>query len=39
MSMRAIGNWIGLDHAAEPGLTVTRERLLRLAPSRSEERL
>ena len=33
MSMRAIGNWIGLDHAAEPGLTVTRERLLRLAPS------
>ena len=33
MSMRAIGNWIGLDHAAEPGLAVTRERLLRLTPS------
>lgn len=33
MSMRAIGNWIGLDHAAEPGLAVTRERLQRLAPS------
>lgn len=33
MSMRAIGNWIGLGHAAEPGLAVTRERLLRLAPS------
>lgn len=33
MSMRAIGNWIGLDHATEPGLAVTRERLLRLAPS------
>lgn len=33
MSMRAVGNWIGLDHAAEPGLAVTRERLLRLAPS------
>ncbi|WP_336810552.1 glycoside hydrolase family 19 protein [Bosea sp. MMO-172] len=35
MSMRAIGNWIGLDHAAAPELTVTRERLLRLAPSAS----
>ena len=33
MSMRAIGNWIGLDHAAAPELTVTRERLLRLTPS------
>lgn len=33
MSMRAIGAWVGLDNAAEPGLTVTRERLLRLAPS------
>ncbi|WP_306223028.1 glycoside hydrolase family 19 protein [Bosea beijingensis] len=33
MSMRAIGTWVGLDRAAEPGLTVTRERLLRLAPS------
>lgn len=33
MSMRAIGTWIGLDHAVEPGLAVTRERLLRLAPS------
>jgi len=33
MSMRNVGNWIGLDHAAEPGLAVTRERLLRLAPS------
>uniref|UniRef100_A0A9E8CR04 Peptidoglycan-binding protein n=1 Tax=Bosea sp. NBC_00436 TaxID=2969620 RepID=A0A9E8CR04_9HYPH len=35
MSMRAIGNWIGIDHAAEPGLAVTSERLLRLAPSAS----
>lgn len=35
MSMRAIGTWIGFDTAAEPGLTVTRERLLRLAPSAS----
>ena len=33
MSIRTVGNWIGLDHAAEPGLAVTRERLLRLAPS------
>lgn len=33
MSMRAIGNWIGLDYAAEPNLVVTRERLLRLARS------
>lgn len=33
MSMRAIGNWVGLDHAAEPRLAVTRERLLRLTPS------
>ena len=33
MSMRAIGNWIGLNHAATSELTVTRERLLRLAPS------
>jgi putative chitinase len=33
MSMRAIGNWVGLDHAPEPGFAVTRERLLRLAPS------
>lgn len=33
MSMRAIGNWVGLDSAAEPGLAVTRERLLRLAPT------
>ena len=33
MSMRAIGNWVGLDHAAEPALAVTRERLLHLAPS------
>ena len=33
MSMRAIGTWIGIDHAPEPGLAVTRERLLRLAPS------
>lgn len=33
MSMRAIGAWIGLGSSAEPGLAVTRERLLRLAPS------
>jgi len=33
MSMRAIGTWIGLGPSAEPALTVTRERLLRLAPS------
>ena len=33
MSMCAVGNWIGLDHAPEPGLAVNRERLLRLAPS------
>jgi putative chitinase len=33
MSMRAIGTWVGLDHAPEPGLAVTRERLLHLAPS------
>lgn len=33
MSMHAIGTWIGIDHASEPGLAVTRERLLRLAPS------
>ena len=33
MSMRAIGNWIGLDNAGEPGLAVTRARLLRLAPA------
>ena len=35
MSMRAIGTWIGIDQAPEPGLAVTRERLLRLAPSAS----
>ncbi len=33
MSMRAIGTWIGLGPSAEPALAVTRERLLRLAPS------
>lgn len=33
MSMRAIGAWIGLGNSAEPALAVTRERLLRLAPS------
>ncbi len=33
MSMRAIGTWVGIDHAPEPGLAVTRERLLRLAPA------
>lgn len=33
MSMRAIGTWVGLGEAAQPGLAVTRERLLRLAPS------
>jgi putative chitinase len=33
MSMRAIGTWVGLGHAPEPGLAVTRERLLHLAPS------
>jgi putative chitinase len=33
MSMRAIGAWIGLEASTEPGLAVTRERLLCLAPS------
>ena len=33
MSMHAIGTWVGLGDAAQPGLAVTRERLLRLAPS------
>ncbi len=33
MSVRAIGTWIGLGNSAEPSLAVTRERLLRLAPS------
>jgi putative chitinase len=33
MSMRTVGAWIGLGTSAEPGLAVTRERLLRLAPS------
>jgi putative chitinase len=33
MSMHTVGAWIGLGTPAEPGLVVTRERLLRLAPS------
>lgn len=33
MSMNAIGTWVGLDHGAQPDPAVTRERLLRLAPS------
>ena len=33
MSMHAIGTWVGLDDAAQPGLAVTRESLLRLTPS------
>lgn len=33
MSMRVIGTWIGLGNAVEPAMAVTRERLLRLAPS------
>lgn len=33
MSMRAIGTWIGLGNSAMPAPAVTRERLLRLAPS------
>lgn len=35
MSMRTIGTWVGLDSDVRPNLTVTRERLLRLAPSAS----
>ncbi|RYE32208.1 MAG: glycoside hydrolase family 19 protein [Hyphomicrobiales bacterium] len=33
MSMRTAGAWIGLGTSVQPGPSVTRERLLRLAPS------
>lgn len=33
MSMHTIGTWIGIGSNARPTQTVTRERLLRLAPS------